>query len=67
VKHTPTTSFAIRCPPSLTPARLAVGLEAKKSSSVLQMRPVSCIKQNLWFPRVNAAAGDHFGNLFGLF
>jgi hypothetical protein len=48
MKHTQHTFSKNRsCPPSLTPTRLADGLEAKKSSSEkFQMRPDS------WFPRV---------------
>jgi len=46
----------------MMPARLAVGLEAKKSSSVDQIRPRLGYAR-LWFPRV-ISQGNGFGNLF---
>jgi len=46
-------------PSSKLPARLAVGLEAKKSSSENQMRPVFAQRAKFWFPRV--ACNNNFG------
>jgi hypothetical protein len=47
------------------PTRLAVGLEAKKSSaSVKMLRPAFCFfyRQNIWFPRV-VFQKNNFGDL----
>ena len=58
VKHNFTASVKVSF--SVTPTRLAVGLEAKKSSSETQIRPCFAIMQNFGSP-VSFPLGKDFG------